>query len=200
MVNKQRLKIIGLSGTNGSGKDAIGTILADQFGYFFISVTDALREEAVRRGWTAERKYTSIVSTDWRREFGLAVLVERALQKYQQAGGDQKYKGVVMASLRNPFEADKVHELGGVVIWVDADPEVRYSRTVKNVALRGNRGDESASFEHFLADEAAEMRATSNDDNGLNMSAVKQKADLTLLNNSDSLNELTRTIKDTLHL
>lgn len=200
MVSKDKLKVIGLSGTNGSGKDAIGAILADQFGYFFVSVTDALREEAVRRGWTPERKYTSVVSADWRHEFGLAVLVDRAIEKYQQVGGDTKFKGVVMASLRNPFEADRIHELGGTMIWADADPKIRYERTTANIADRGNRGDESGSYEKFLADQEAEMRATNNDNTGLNMSAVKEKCDIIILNNGDSLSELANTIKDQLNL
>jgi broad-specificity NMP kinase len=36
--------IIGLSGTNGAGKDAAGHTLALKHNYLFVSVTDLLRE------------------------------------------------------------------------------------------------------------------------------------------------------------
>jgi len=39
---KDGLKIIGLAGTNGSGKDTVGHILADKHGYLFVSVVELL--------------------------------------------------------------------------------------------------------------------------------------------------------------
>ncbi|MGH7240388.1 MAG: hypothetical protein ACREHG_10070, partial [Candidatus Saccharimonadales bacterium] len=75
-----------------------------------------------------------------------------------------------MASLRNPGEADRVHELGGKVIWVDADPQVRYQRVIN--ADRGRDGEDGKTYAEFLAEEAAEMNY-SGDEATLSGAAVK---------------------------
>ena len=62
-------KIIGLSGTNGSGKDTVGEMLAAQHGYLFVSVSDLLREEARRRNLPVTREVLRTISAEWRREF-----------------------------------------------------------------------------------------------------------------------------------
>lgn len=181
-VNK-KLEIIGLSGTNGSGKDLAGELIAQRHGYLFISVTDIMRDELKRRGLSPERQHMRALSAEWRREHGLGVLVDRAVDQYRQTDG--QYKGVVVASLRNPFEADEVHKLGGTVAWLDADPKVRYNRVQSNV--RANRGvDDQKSFEEFLADEQAEMHQ-SGDEATLNMSAVRERCDVTVQNNGNDL-------------
>jgi cytidylate kinase len=138
-VNK--LQIIGLSGTNGSGKDAAGLILADKHGYLFISVTELLRNEAKRRGLPVEREVLRTVSAEWRRELGLGVLVDKAVAEYEKDA--DKDAGVVMASLRNPGEADRIHEFGGTMVWLDADPHVRYERIQANAAHRDRAEEEN---------------------------------------------------------
>lgn len=191
MANTQ---IIGLSGTNGSGKDTVGRLLAQKHNYFFISVTDLLRQELARQGKTTERHNMRELSAEWRRTYGLGVLVDRALKTYKEL--PQKYDGLVMASLRNPFEADRVHELGGTVVWVDADPKVRYARVQGN-----NRGrtDDDKTFEQFLAEEQAEMHA-SGDAATLDMSAVKQRADVVIVNDTTNLEDLEQAVEKALQL
>ncbi len=100
--------------------------------------------------------------------------------------------GLVVASLRNPGEADRVHELGGKVVWVDADPKLRYER-VQN-AFRGRDGEDNKTYEQFLAEEEAEMQTTG-DAATLDMGAVKAKSDMTILNESD-LASLQKAIED----
>lgn len=188
-------KIIGLSGTNGSGKDTAGMILAGKYGYLFISVTELLREEALRRGLPVERGVLRTISAEWRRESGLGVLCERAITEYEKV--KDKYRGVVMASLRNPGEADTVHEHGGVVIWVDADPRIRYNRIQTNAANRGRAEEDNKTFEQFLVEEQAEMHS-SGDEATLDMAGVKEKADIFLENNGDNLMLLQRDIEQAL--
>lgn len=179
-----KLRIIGLSGTNGAGKDTVGELLARRHNYLFISVTELLRDECRRRGLPVERKHLREISAEWRREHGLAVLVDRAVAQFDAA--PEQYVGVVMSSLRNPYEADRVHELQGTVIWVDADPEVRYKRVAVG---RGRGAEDQKTFEEFLAEEAVEMQA-SGDAATLDMTAVKERCDITLLNNSDDVGVL----------
>lgn len=191
------LKIIGLSGTNGSGKDTVGHILADQYGYYFISVTDLLRDEAKKRGLPVERQYLRQISAEWRRELGLGMLIDKALIEYKKV--ESHYQGLVMASLRNPGEADRVHELNGTVIWIDATPELRYARVQDNMSQRGRAGEDSKTFEEFMNEEKVEMQS-SGDKATLNMLGVKIKADITLMNNFSDLNDLSGYVAEVLGL
>lgn len=177
-------QIIGVAGTNGSGKDAAGLTLADRHGYLFVSVTDLLRAELNKRGKPVDRVNLRELSAEWRRQFGNGVLVDRAVDQYKRL--DDKYVGVAIASLRNPAEADRIHELGGTVIWVDASPETRYKRIQSNAEARARSGEDAKTYEEFLAEEEAEMHP-SGDSATLNMSAVKQRADLLLDNEGTDL-------------
>jgi cytidylate kinase len=170
-----KLQVIGLAGTNGSGKDTVGHMLAEHHNYLFISVTELLRAEAKRRDLPVERGVLRSISAEWRRELGLGVLVDKAIAEYDTVR--DTYAGVVIGSLRNPGEADRIHQLGGTMVWVDADPRVRYDRIQANLAARGRGGEDDKTFEQFMAEEAAEMQS-SGDAATLNMSAVKEKCDV----------------------
>lgn len=175
---------IALSGTNGSGKDSVGKILADDYGYMFISVTDLLRDELARRGLPPERQHMRELSAEWRRESGLGVLVDKAMETYKAS--PKQHKGLVIASLRNPGEVIRTHELDGIVAWIDADARLRYDRLQANAASRGAHRavDDQKSFEEFLAEEAIEMHKPENgDEANLNMSGVKEGADVFIENN-----------------
>lgn len=193
-------KIIGLAGTNGSGKDTVGQFLADEHGYCFVSVTTLLRDELKQREITVDREHLRALSAEWRREFGYSVLVDRALASFEEAD-KSRYVGLVLASLRNPYEADRVHELGGTVAWIDADPQVRYRRVQANAAGRGRSAEDNKTYEQFLAEEAAEMHQPAGGDAAnLDMAAVKASVDLTLLNDGDNLEQLKRSVETALGL
>lgn len=177
-----KLWVIGLAGTNGSGKDTVGQMLAKHHNYLFVSVTDVLRKEAERRGMAVTRENLRSISAEWRRELGLGVLIDKAVAEYDTVR--DTYAGVVIASLRNPGEADRVHELGGTMVWIDADPQVRYERVQKNAATRGRAGEDNKTFEEFLAEEKAEMQS-GGDSATLNMSGVKERCDVFPNNDAD---------------
>lgn len=186
------MKLIGLSGTNGSGKDTIGQLLADRHNFLFISMTDMLREEAVNRKLDTSREVLRTISAEWRRKSGLGVLVDKAVEHFRLQGGDEQYAGLVIASLRNPGENDRVHELGGEVIWIDADPQVRYDR------LKGRmRADDPQNFEEFVAHEEAEMEH-SGDEATLSMRGVKEKADKVFQNEYPNLDAVDQAIQEQL--
>lgn len=172
------MNLIGLSGTNGSGKDTVAEFLRDEHGFYVASATDMLEAELRKLGQPTDRTHKRKLGNQWRREQGLGVIVERAVEAAKAAGFDK----LVVGSLRNPGEADLVHALGGKVIWVDADPKIRYARI-----SRGNRGrvEDDKTYEDFLRDEAIEMNEQG-DQASLSMAAVKQKSDMLLINDYDS--------------
>ena len=181
-------KLIGVAGTNGSGKDTVGHLLSEHYGYLFITVTDLLREECRKRGLPVERENLRMVSAEWRREHGTGVLVDKAVEAFHQLPDADRYNGLVIASLRNPGENDRMHDLDGIVLWVDAEPKVRYDRIQKNAAVRGRAEEDTKTFEQFMAEEEAEMHPPEGADSAmLNMAAVKEKSDLFVENNSSDL-------------
>lgn len=191
------MQIIGLGGTNGSGKDTVGHTLADRYGYLFISVTELLRNEAKRRGLDVTRENLRQISAEWRRESGLGVLVDRAVAEYEKAR--EQYQGVVMASLRNPGEADRIHELGGTMVWVDADPRIRYERVQANAAARGRVGEDQKTFEEFMAEQEAEMHR-SGDEATLDIAGVKERSDIFIDNNGENVESFKTDVEKVLGL
>ena len=190
---------LGIAGTNGAGKDAVGELLADRHNYLFISVTELLRAEAKRRNQPVEREFLREISAEWRRELGLGVLVDKAVAEYETV--KDKCVGVVIASLRNPGEADRVHEMGGTVVWIDADPQTRYDRIQKNKATRGRAEEDNKTFEQFVAEEKEEMYTPSGGDSAnLNGAGVKAVADVFLVNDSSNLEDLAQELTKQLNL
>lgn len=198
---KRSLYLIGVAGTNGSGKDTIGHLLAARHKYWFISVTELLRDECRARGLPVEREHLRAISAGWRRQGGNGILVHKAVAAFNAAPDKDDYVGIVAASLRNPGEADAVHELGGTVLWADADPKVRYERIQTNAAHRGRAAEDTKTFEQFLAEEQAEMHPPKGADTAvLHMAAVKERADVFVTNNSGDLDTFERDLLQALGL
>ncbi len=184
------MNIIGVSGTNGSGKDTIARMLADRHNFYAASATDMLGTELIRRGLPTERENKRNLSAEWRRQHGLGVIVDRAVAEAKAAGFDK----LVVGSLRNSGEVDRLHELGGSMIWIDSDPKVRYKRI--SGANRG-RVEDMKTFEQFLAEEQAEMEH-SGDVATLNLSGVKAGADRFIDNDSNNIEEFMNSTEKTL--
>lgn len=173
------MKLIGIGGTNGSGKDTVSKFLADS-DYLFVSVSDLLRDEAKKRGLPLEREILRSISAEWRREFGLGVLVDRAVELYKKQSNE--YIGVVATPMRNVGEAKRIHELGGKLVWVDADPKIRYER----IRQRNRSAEDDKSYEQFLQEEQDEMHQTG-DEATLDSAGVKAIADIYLQNDYDDI-------------
>jgi cytidylate kinase len=187
------MKLIGLSGTNGAGKDSVAKVLRDKYGYMFVSGSDMLRDEAKKRGLSVERDVLRTISAEWRREFGLGVIIDKSIELYEQSGGDNYFTGLVIASIRNPGEVNRIHELGGKVIWVDADPQIRYGR----IFSRQRTAEDNKTFEQFVQEEQVEMKH-SGDSATLSMGDVALGSDITFLNNGLTHDELELVVADNL--
>jgi len=172
------MKIIGIAGTNGAGKDSVGEMLAERYGWLFVSVSDYLRQEAKKRDLPIEREVLRTISAEWRREYGVGVLVDKAFEEFRRPGN--KYKGLAIIPMRNPGEAQRVKDLGGKLIWVDADPKIRYQR----IYSRQRSAEDQKTFEQFLKEEQDEMEH-SGDHHTLSMAGVKAKVDIFIENNGD---------------
>lgn len=177
-------EIVGIAGTNASGKDTLGRLRESIQNAKMVSLSDILREELDRRSVAHERENLRSLSAEWRAKGGEGVLAVKSIEQYQKEKQVKGYSGLSIVSLRKAEEAEAIQNAGGVIIWIDADVEVRYQR-IKERLKKENRVSDLKTFEEFVAEEEAEMSPDKNS-GGLDMSAVKAIADIAIINEFSS--------------
>jgi len=138
--------IIGLTGSFGAGKGTVVEYLIERAGFSHYSASGFITEEIVRRGMPVNRDSMIEVSNDLRATFGPSHIIDSLYERAKEKGGD-----AIIESLRAVAEVRRIKELGGVVIGVDADPRIRYERSV----TRGSEKDD-VSFEKWRDQEQQE--------------------------------------------
>ena len=163
--------IIGLTGTNGSGKTVTAEYLKTK-GFEFYSLSDEIRAELDRQKVEANRENLIQTGNRLRTEFGPGVLAERVKRRLRH---DRNY---VIDSIRNPYEVDALRATGDFhLLHLDAPREVRFERVV---ARGGRRTPDN--FEQFVEQEDREIQ--SDDPANQQLRACYEKADHTLQNDS----------------
>jgi dephospho-CoA kinase len=169
--------LIGITGTNGSGKGAVVDYLVSKKDFSHYSAKAIIHEELERRHLPHTRDTMRAVANDLRREHGPAYLIECL---YGQASQDGN---AVMESVRTIGEAEFLKAKGAFILAIDADKKLRYERIV----LRNDQKDIGLTFEQFAAHEEQEM--ASSDPWDMNVFGVMQLADASIENDS-SIEEL----------
>jgi len=203
-VYRESLKgvtIYGVAGTNGSGKDSLMDLLVNQ-GFLCFNTSNSLREisqavfKSIDRG--GNDAPLARVGNAFRTVYP-GGMVELGLLKWWTWANalpmELRPKGLVIGSIRGTGEAKRLHEFGGKLIVVDADPRVRYER------LRGRgRADDNVTFEQFVEKEAGDMAIGETDPTKVGMAAVIDMADIRIENNSNDIEAFSRLVKETLSL
>lgn len=162
--------IIGVTGTIGGGKGTIVEYLKTK-DFKHYSARQFITREIVHRGLTVNRDSMVEVANDLRAQHGPAYVVEALYQEAKQSGGN-----AVIESVRTPGEVELLHQLGGIVLAVDADPQTRYQRIIS----RGLVETDKLTLEEFTAQEDREM--TSADPNKQNLKRCIDLADHVIRN------------------
>jgi dCMP deaminase len=138
--------IIGITGTLGAGKGTIVEFLKER-DFEHLSVRNFLNEELKRRNLELNRDNQVFLANQLRKENYPSYIIEKLFEK-----AISKDKNCVIESIRTPEEAEKIKKKGGILIAVDADPEIRYSRILSRQSEKDN-----VTFDKFLEDENREM-------------------------------------------
>jgi dephospho-CoA kinase len=161
-------EIIGLGGTFAAGKDTLAEELVKNYAYNHVSTSDMVRSSARQRYGNIERPTLQKTAAELRKEGGDGVLAEQALETPRP---------LIISGIRTAGEAETVKQAGGVVVFVDADPKLRYER------MRARRRDSETklTFDEFLAKEKVEIAGTVSGADQ-NIGAVRELADVVIDN------------------
>ena len=171
-------KIIGLTGTNGSGKGEAAEFFKGH-GFAYLSLSDLIREELRQKGQEISRDNLIKMGNHLRKTFGADILARRTMEQVRGK--------TIIDSIRNPKEVEYLQKQKEfTLLAVDAPPEVRYARVMD----RG-RDESVQTLEQFIAKEKEEM---SESDKGQQLQRCMQMADHLILN-EDTLEEFHRKLE-----
>src|SRR3989344_2001362 len=169
------LMIIGLTGTNASGKDSVASYL-EQKSFRHYSLSDILRDRLTQEGRESSRENLIAIGNKLRQEHGPSVLAEFTLEKINSTKG---YVHFVVSSIRNPAEVSSLRRHKGfVLVAVDAPLEIRYKRLLS----RSRLGEGVSNVDDFRK---YEERENSFDPSAQQISSCIALADYTAVNDSD---------------
>lgn len=170
--------ILGIAGTLGAGKGTVVEFLISK-GFTHYSSSDLLIEILKERDETVDRDGMNRVANELRATNPAGVPAEN----YARYEADDGESDVIFESLHSVPEADFIRSIGGIVLGVTADPDIRYDRVV----ARGSVKDDITK-EKFIEQQAREEQGT-DDVNKSNIFAILKDADFVITNNG-TLEEL----------
>lgn len=161
------MDLIALVGQPGSGKDAAAEYISKNFGFRHIPSGNLLRAYIHDNHLgPLTRDNLQKVVTKLRAEKGNDILVRLATAGLSNGS-------LVVSGLRHPDEIEYIKGLGGKVIAISANPDVRYRRSKH----RNREGDE-ISLEEF-----SKLVQNENHGGAWNITQVMKESDYTVENN-----------------
>lgn len=162
--------ILGITGTNGSGKGTVVEYLLSK-GFTHYSARAFIAEEIERRGLPLERPSFKKTADSLRKAHGPSYIIEQLFAQAQARGGD-----AVVESIQELAGAHFLHEQGAKLLAVNADQKLRYERTV----LRGSHTDH-VDFATWVQQEEAEWHNEAAHE--MDVPGVMALADAIVMNN-----------------
>jgi len=147
------MRVIGLFGLIGSGKDTASDYLVDKYGYTPISMGDIVRELATQRGLEVNRDNLILVQREQVEKYGITWFSEEVVRRIKA----RKLQKVVISGIRRPEDAEVPKRAFGkdmILVEVDVDPKIRFER----MKSRARVGDPKT-FEEFMHQEELDEKA-----------------------------------------
>ena len=179
------LQIIGITGTQGAGKDTVAEFLMQKLGFEHLSLSDIVRDETSKMGLEQNRDNWREVADSLRAKFGNGVMAVKMIEKItclylddsEKKGLD--VKGVIITSFRHPDEVDIIKKRFSYfkLINIDAPIETRYERILK----RGKAADKVTLAKFRKQEEKENVKGNV----GMRIREVQALADITIINDGD---------------
>lgn len=170
--------VLGITGTNGSGKGTVVDYLIQEKGFRHYAARDFLTQALTHRNIPVDRSSMRLIANELRAQHEPAYVIKSLYQK----AVDDVCERVVIESVRNVGEAEFLKSVGAILIAVDADQMLRYTR----VQERRSSTDQ-VDYLTFIEHEEREMRPVGPHD--MDLRGVMALADVTI-ENSGSLQQL----------
>ena len=164
--------IVGIAGTLGAGKGTVVDYLKSK-GYRHYSSSGTLKRILTERGLPHDREHMSQLAEELVRMHEGGVLGMNMAQAEMDGA-----ENVVLEAIHRMSEADFIRSRGGKIWGIDADPKVRFERTV---LARGDGEKDSVTFERFQESIAREEEGKR--DVSSNIREVLKTAEVIILNN-----------------
>lgn len=182
------MKIIGLTGTIGSGKDIVREILEKKFDTVSVRLSDLLdTNELKKKGIKITRDIQQNLGNELRKKYGAHVLAKLAID-FMKKNTDIK----VIDGIRNPGEVDFLRQQFGddfKLIAIDASQQIRFERIVKR-----NRDIDPKIWEEFVATDERDQ-GKDQPEYGQQVRKCIEMADV-VLQNDGSLEEFQKKVED----
>jgi len=176
--------IIGLTGTNASGKGTVATYLVEK-GFSYYSLSDELRILMKQEGAKLTRENFIEKGRFYREKKGNDYFAKLVKKKFNE-------KDAVVDSIRNLGEIEEFRKLNHFfLIAIDAPIDTRFERSRKRKSERDER-----TLKEFILKEKKEMMGKGAEQQ---LEACMAQADFQIINDSD-LENLYKKIDDTLQI
>ncbi|MBI3632154.1 MAG: AAA family ATPase [Candidatus Vogelbacteria bacterium] len=166
--------VLGVTGTNASGKDTVADHLKQTYGFRTYSLSDEIRAELTKKGLPHTRENLIAAGNELRQKFLPNELAVRTLERIRGSAAHN----IIITSIRNPAEIDefKRNFPKFKMVFVDAPVELRFERA----RARGKIG-EGNSLQTFKTLEEKELQGNKNEQQLL---VCAERADFSLINDS----------------
>jgi dephospho-CoA kinase len=166
--------IICLTGMPGAGKSTVASFLKEK-GFATITMGDAVREEAIRRGLDSNDANLGKLMLKLRKDLGQGAVAHLVLRKLKR---DRSSGNVVIDGIRSIPEVEVLEKVGHVkLLAIHASQDTRF----KHLVDRG-RSDAPASSDEFAGRDKREL--------SVGISEAIALADETISNNDLTLEQL----------
>lgn len=187
------MQIIGVAGTAGAGKDTASQLITELFGFENLSTGDLIRA-VTRHIYKLPPDFNPVRDQLYEvanklREIDPAFTVKMCIFMGQELGKER----ILLSGLRAMGEADAIREAGGIIVGVDANPQIRYDR----IYSRQRDTESNKTYEQFLEQDAFENKGIAETGPGRGIRTIIDTADVHIENNG-TLEELRVQLKEKL--
>lgn len=173
-------KVIGITGTIGSGKNLVRDIIQKKFSAYPVSLSSIIRAELEKKKSIFNRTTLQDLGNVLRQKYGGGVLAMLAVE-YLQRDKDL----IIIDGIRNPGEVEYLKKKFGrdfALISVDAPPETRFER----ISRRASETDPK-SWEEFLEMDKRDL-GENEPEYGQQVKKCMEMADFSIINDGTTSN------------